>query len=88
MDAAEAEGLSFRPARGARIETMRKITGHVGSVPAFAPHAGRGLKRSSSGGSQERQQTFAPHAGRGLKLCYGASSLWHQTLSPRTRGAD
>ena len=34
---------------------------------AFAPHAGRGLKRLLPGAPMFWRAAFAPHAGRGLK---------------------
>ena len=57
---------SFRPARGAWIETAsRQPDAH--QVPAFAPHAGRGLKHAVLPSPVGVYSAFAPHAGRGLK---------------------
>jgi len=76
----------FRPARGARIETDNHSMRIPAGGDAFAPHAGRGLKRA--GDENIRQgRAFAPHAGRGLKRAFGESWLALASVFRPARGA-
>ena len=78
--------ISFRPARGAWIETPAVSRSTCGEH--FRPARGAWIETVDYLNKAGRRAPFAPHAGRGLKLTCAVWSEMIRVLSPRTRGVD